>query len=148
MVILILIFKGFLAALLGTIVMTVGQEIEMRMSGRSISHTPAIAVFKILKFNFNKLSKLEKGIASYTAHFAYGTAFGLVIAILYLIGFKSFSAIGVVYFLVVWIQGLIVVPFLGIVGPPWTWGSETLITEFVHKAIYAVATTAIFLSLL
>lgn len=148
MTIVLLIFKGFLAAFLGTAVMTVGQEIEIRMSRRSISHVPAVAICKIFKFNFDKLSKIEKTIASYTVHFAYGTAFGLLLTLLYLIGFRSFGAIGIIYFLVVWIQGLIVVPLLGVCGPPWTWGSEVLITEFVHKAIYAVTTTAIFLSLL
>jgi|TARA_Y100000310_G_scaffold63585_1_gene59063 hypothetical protein len=140
----VLLFISFAAAFLGTVVMTVGQEVEMRISRRPISYTPAIAVFKIFRLNFEQLSQWMKIAASYTVHFAYGTAWGFPLAFFYLFDFIEFTPVLVSYFLIIWIQGLVVVPLLGIAGPPWTWGFKAILTEMVHKAVLAVSTVLIF----
>ena len=142
-----LLILSFTAAFFGTLIMTIGQEIEIRIKKRPISYTPAIAVFKILRLDFNRLSKWMKVLLSYVVHFGYGTMLGFPLAFFEYFGFMDVYVVLLVYFLIVWIQGLIVVPLLGIAGPPWTWGVNAILTEMLHKAVYAIATLIIFTSL-
>ena len=130
---------SFIAGFLGTVVMTVGQEIQIRITKRPISYTPALAFFKIFRLDFDALSSRAKGVASYAVHFVYGTVWGFPLAILYLTGFTDFIPTLIAYFLVVWIQGLITVWLLRIAGPPWTWGLRANLMEFFFKALYAPA---------
>ena len=142
--IVILFVFSFIAAFFGTVVMTVGQEIELRINKRPISHTPALAVFKILRLDFERLSEKMKIILSYLVHFGYGTFFGFPLALLYLFGVTGFWVVTISYFFIVWIQGLIVIPLLGIAPPPWHWGAKAILTEMGHKAVYAFAATYTF----
>ena len=143
-----LLITSFIAAFLGTLVMTVSQEIEIRINKRPISYTPALAVFKILHINFHILSQRAEIFWSYAVHFLYGTFWGFPLAFFYLYDFINFIPVVVTFFLIVLLQGWIVLPFLGIVGPPWTWGTKAILTEVFHKSVYALATVAFFLFLL
>ena len=115
-----LLALSFLAAFLGTIVMSVGQEIELRINKRPVSYTPAIAVFNLLRLDFERLSKRIKAFVSYLVHFGYGTFWGFPLALLYLFGVTGFWTVTISYFFIIWIQGLIVVPLLGSTGLPWS----------------------------
>lgn len=146
---LILLFGTSLAAgFLGTVVMTIGQEIQIRVTKRPISYTPAIAFFKIFRLDFDALSSRVKGVASYAVHFVYGTAWGFPLALLYLAGFTDFIPTLIVYFLIVWVQGLTVVWLLRIAGPPWKWGLKANLMEFFFKALYATAGLSFFMILM
>lgn len=142
-VITILIFS-FFAGFLGTIVMTFGQEIEIRINKRPISYSPAIAVFKILHLDFDALSLKTKVVLSYLVHFAYGTFWGFPLTVFYFLEITNFFIIVPIYFFIVLTQGWIVLPLLGIVGPPWAWGWKSVVTEMIHKVVFSVATTLIF----
>jgi len=139
---------SFIAGFLGTVVMTAGQEIQIRITKRPISYTPAIAFFKIFRLDFDALGNRAKGVASYAVHFAYGTAWGFPLALLYLAGFTDFIPTLIAYFLIVWIQGLVIVPLLGIAGPPWTWGLKANLFEVFFKALYTTAGLIFFMILL
>ena len=87
----ILLVPSLIAAFLGTLFMTLSQEIEIRINERPISHTPAMAAFKVLHLNFDSLGEREKNIASYVVHFVYGTLWGFPIALLFYIGITTFE---------------------------------------------------------
>ena len=139
---------SFIAGFLGTVVMTVGQEIQIRITKRPISYTPAIAFFKVFRLDFDALGNRAKGVASYAVHFAYGTFWGFPLALFYLAGFIDFIPMLIVYFLIVWIQGFITISLLRIAGPPWTWGLKKNLIEFFFKALYTTASLSFFLILL
>ena len=146
---LVLLFgTSLVAGFLGTVVMTVGQEIQIRIAKRPISYTPALAFFKIFRLDFDALNSRAKGVASYAVHFVYGTVWGFPLAILYLVGFTDFISTLIVYFLIVWIQGFITVWLFRIAGPPWTWGLRANLMEFFFKALYATAGLSSFMILL
>lgn len=138
---------SFIAAFLGTVAMTVGQEIELRFNKRPISYTPAIAVFNILHLDFERLTERTKAFMSYFVHFGYGTFLGFPLALFYLFGVIGFWTVTISYFFIVWIQGLIIVSLLGVAPPPWSWGAKAILTEMTHKAVYAFAATAVFFAL-
>ena len=143
-----LLILSFVAAFGGTLTMTLSQEIEMRINRRPVSFTPALAVFKILRLNFDVLSSRMKTFWSYTVHFVYGTFLGFPLALLYFFNVTNFVSVLVIYFLIIWIQGLIIIPLLGIAGPPWTWGVQPILTEIFHKTVYAFSTVIFFIFLM
>lgn len=147
MQIVILFALSFVAAFLGTVVMTVSQLVEIRITKRPSSHTPAIAAFKILRLNFGVLTEKQKAIATYIVHFSYGIFWGFPLALFYLFGVIGFWTVTISYFFIVWIQGLIIVSLLGVAPPPWSWGAKAILTEMTHKAVYAFAATAVFFAL-
>ena len=144
----ILIIPSLIAAFFGTIAMTLSQEIEMRINNRPISHSPAIAAFKVLHLNFDALSARLKNIASYVVHFSYGTLWGFPIALFFLFGVTTFWKLFILQYVVVLLQGWIVIPLLGIAGPPWTWGWKPVLTEMFHKIIYTFVTVFFFFMIL
>lgn len=144
MIILSVFTVSFFSALLGTMIMTAGHEIEMSISRRPISHTPAVAVFKILKLDFSKLNVQMKDIASYTVHFAYGTFWGFPLAIFYFLDFTAYLPVLIIYFLIILIQGFSIMYYLGIAKWPWTWERKQIVIEIIHKAAYSIATVTIF----
>jgi hypothetical protein len=140
-----LFIASFAAGFIGSLFMTVSQEIDLRfINKRPISFSPVLALFKIFKLDFEVLSKKEKIIASYVVHFIYGTVWGFPLAIFYFFGYKDLIVIGIFYFLIVLIQGWIVIWALGISGPPWTWGYKAVFSEIIHKIIYTISVIASF----
>ena len=144
MVMIPLLLLSFAAAFFGTVAMTVSQEIEIRINKRPISYTPALAVFRILHLDFDRLSTRMKGVASYAVHFAYGTVWGFPLAFM---NFASIWLTILTFWIIVVIQGWIILPILGIAGPFWTWGLKAVITEMIHKFIYAVTTVLFFVGI-
>ena len=140
----LIVLISFVAAFAGTVAMTLSQEIEIRITRRKISYTPAIAVFKILHLDFEKLSNTAKGVFSYLVHFGYGTIWGFPLALFYMFNFVSFIPVLIAYFFIVWIQGIVVIPLFGIAGPFWTWGRRAILTEVFHKIIYSAVTVVLF----
>ena len=135
-------FTGLLAlsigaGFVGTAAMTISQEVELRfISKRPISFSPAIALFKLLKLDFEKLSQRAKVFSSYAVHFTYGTTWGFPLALFYFFNYTGIIAVGISYLLIVLIQGWITVWLLGIAGPPWTWGGKAVLFEIIHKTVY------------
>lgn len=147
MEIITLIILGLIASFAGTVVMTISQEIEIKIRKRPISYTPAIAVFNILRIDFEPVPIKMKGVLSYLVHFGYGTFWGFLPSLLYLFDVTKFSYLFITFFMVVWIQGLVVIPLLKIAGPPWTWGIKSIAIEIFHKFIYSFGTIYTFLFL-
>lgn len=135
---------SFISAFAGTVAMTLSQEVEIRLTHRKISYTPAIAMFKILHLDFEKLHKTTKDFLSYVVHFGYGTVWGFPLALFYIFDFLNFVPVLIAYFFIVWIQGLIVIPLLGVSGPFWTWEKRAIATEIFHKIIYSAVTVVLF----
>lgn len=142
-----LFLASFAAGFLGTIVMTIGQEIHIRITGRPVSYTPALAFFRLFRLDFNILSRRAKDVTNYAVHFFYGTVWGFPLAFLHLAQFTDFIQILAVYFLIVWIQGLVVVSTLGGASLPWTWGLKENLTKFFFNALYATASLSFFVML-
>jgi len=139
---------GFGAAFLGTVAMTISQEIEIYVNKRPISYSPAIAVFKILRLNFDNVSLKMKGVYSYLVHFIYGTFFGFLLPILLLLNVTNVVIAVILFYVIIVLQGWIVIPLVGAGGPVWTWGWKAVSTEAFHKGVYTLATFYFFTLLL
>lgn len=130
---------AIVAGFLGTVVMTIGQFIEITITHRDSSFTPAIIFSRIFRLDFNKLSQRQKGLLNYVSHFGYGAFLGIFFPLFaFVISNKFFLFLG--YALFIWIQGLITVNTFGGVEPFWRWGGKWIFIDAFHHAILAVST--------
>ena len=127
------------AGFLGTIIMTISQFIEIAITRRASSFTPAIISSRIFRFDFNKLNQRQKVLLNYITHFGFGTFLGIFFPLFaFLISSKFFLFLG--YGLFIWIQGLVTVSTLGGVEPFWRWGRKWIFIDAFHHTVLAVFT--------
>ncbi|HEC30669.1 MAG TPA: hypothetical protein ENI66_01490 [Candidatus Yonathbacteria bacterium] len=142
-----IVFITLTAGFLGTIVMTLGQVFEMRITGRSISFSPAIGFSKVFGINFDVLTERNKTTLNYIAHFLYGTVWAIPFTLLLLAGFTNYLSMLLMYFIVVWAQGMVVLPLFGATPPPWKWGIKSLSKDGMHHFIYALTTSVLLIKI-
>ncbi len=142
-VVLITLVAGFL----GTTIMTFGQIFEMRITGRASSFSPGIVFSKVFGINFGALTEKNKKVLNYIAHFLYGTVWTIPFMFLLLYGLTNYLSMLLMYFLIVWTQGMVVVSLFGIGPPPWKWGIKSLSRDGMHHFIYAVATSILLIKI-
>ncbi|MFW5813779.1 MAG: hypothetical protein ACOCXC_05555, partial [Fibrobacterota bacterium] len=111
--------KGLFCGLAATAVMTLAQQIEMKITGRSGSDTPARAGATVLGVTPD--SEEKKGRFNYMVHFFYGTVWGVAQGVLSLFGFTRTVA-ALFHFISMWVTGMIILPLLKASSPPWKWG--------------------------
>src|SRR5690554_5822527 len=111
--------KGLFAGLVGTVAMTVGQTIEMKLTGREASTTPAEGVEKALPIKAPE-EKEEKLKLAQLSHVAYGTCWGVPLALLHKTGLPvpaaTFGQFGAV-----WGTAMIMLPKMNLAPPVREW---------------------------
>lgn len=127
---------GLLSGLAGTAAMTATQQLEMRLTGREPSATPAEAVCKLLGFETSTREQ-EQRLAQ-EAHWTYGTAWGL--------GQSAVSGMrepvaSLVYFFAVWGVGAALLSATNLAPPPTQWSRKSLLTDAGHHVVYVAAST-------
>ena len=143
-----MLINALIAGFLGTVVMTFSQLIDMFITKRKGSNSPAIAFSKVFRINFDKLSDKYKTILTYFVHFSYGTVWALAVYVLYLLGIQNTIYLIVIYFLITTIQGWIVIPLLDIGPNFWKWGIHSILSDAFHHLVLAISTVLIFMALI
>lgn len=131
--------RGLVAGLAGTAVMTVIQMIEMKLAGNTPSETPAKAAEKVLDIE-SRSPRAEQRL-SQLMHFAYGTGWGAVRAVLPRVTGRFATQS---HLLIVWGTGLTMLPVLGLSPPVLQWSNAQIRRDFVHHAVYAYATGLVY----
>ncbi|HEY3779290.1 MAG TPA: hypothetical protein VGL35_14660 [Rhizomicrobium sp.] len=125
---------GLAAGVAGTAAMSASQTAEMALSGRRPSTTPAEAACVLL--GIETRTDAQKQRFATQAHWGYGTIWGLGQLALRQIREPLRSA---VYFLTVWSAGAALLTGLKLSPPPTEWSKHSLLADWMHHAIYAVA---------
>lgn len=133
----IAIIKGLFAGLIGTIVMTLSQMLEMKLTGREPSTVPGQVGSKLLSLSPN--NEHEMTSLSNKVHWAHGIALGAVFGLISLAKVTGVAAIAI-FFALLWIGDALLYAVLGIAPLPWHWKANELITDLFHKGVYAIAT--------
>ena len=131
--------KGAAAGLIGTAVMTAAQAVEMRLTGRTPSLVPGHVASKLLRLkpeDEEALSRISMGM-----HWAHGMTMGTVRALIGRSGLQGGRA-AAAHFALMWSGDVMLYKALGIAPWPWEWSREELTPDVLHKATYAVATSA------
>jgi hypothetical protein len=136
-----LIGKGLLAGLVGTAAITVSQVMEMELSGREPSTTPAEAVEKVL--GIKAIDDDHKAKLAQLVHWGYGTSWGLFRSALEVLGLQGFGA-SVIHWLAIWGAALVMLPGLEVAPPAREWPVKMHVTGGVGHLIYAEAAGLIY----
>jgi hypothetical protein len=129
--------KGLFAGVVGTAAMTVSSTLEMKLSGRDASQTPAEAAEEVLKVQPE--DEGSEARFSNLVHWGYGTAWGGVRGFLSSAGLSGPMATAA-HLALVWGSEQVVLPTLDVSAPVFKYGSKATATDLLHHVVYATAT--------
>lgn len=132
---------GAVAGFAGTVVMTLAQMIEMKLTQREPSDVPAEAVEKTLGIELREGA--QKARVANATHFVYGTAWGEARGLLSLIGLRGAPAT-LLHLGLVWGTALRMLPALELAPPVREWGKKAIAQDLLLHAVYAVAVGGVF----
>lgn len=132
---------GAIAGLAGTVVMTLAQMIEMKLTQREPSKVPAEAIEKTLHIELR--DEAQKARVTNVVHFAYGTAWGEVRGLLSLVGLRGTPAT-LLHLGLVWGTALRMLPALDLAPPAREWGKKAIAQDLLLHAVYAAAVGGVF----
>ena len=117
--------------------MTVSSTLEMKLSGRAASETPAQAAEAVL----NVEPKDEDSTARFSnlVHWGYGTGWGGVRGLLASAGLSGPLATAA-HLGLVWGAEQVVLPALDVSAPVFKYGGKATATDLLHHVVYATAT--------
>jgi len=128
---------GLLAGTMGTILLTLSETIEMKLTGRPASMVPGQVGFRVAKRQPTNQHDLKK--VSTLVHWSHGIFLGAVFGLLSLFS-ASLAVTIAIFFGIVWVGDVTLYKILGIAQWPWKWSGSDLATDLFNKGIYAVAT--------
>jgi hypothetical protein len=129
--------KGLFAGLAGTAAMTVSSTLEMKLSGRDASQTPAEAAEAVL--NVEPKDEESEARFSNLVHWGYGTGWGAVRGLLASAGLSGPAATAA-HLGLVWGAEQVVLPALNVSAPVFKYGGKATATDLLHHVVYASAT--------
>ena len=132
---------GLMAGLAGTLAITISQMIEMKVTGREASDTPANAVREVLDIKPITESKTKE--VSNKIHWVYGTSLGLIRGALSLAGLKGVSATAI-HYAAIWGGELLMLPALRVAPPVTKEKPKAIATDGFHHLVYAIAAGVVF----
>ena len=132
---------GLMAGLAGTIAMTISQMIEMKITGRKSSDTPANAVREV--FDIKPVTEGKSKEVSNKVHWVYGTSLGLVRGTLSLFGLKGLIATSI-HFITAWGAELLMLPALRVAPPVTKEKPKEILTDAGHHIVYAITAGIVF----
>ncbi len=132
---------GLIAGLAGTIVMTICQKIDMKITGRKASHTPVNAVRETL--DIKPVSESKTNEVSNKIHWVYGTSLGIARGMISLFGLKGLAA-NSAFFATVWGNELFMLPYLRVAPPVTKETVETIGKDALFHLVYAFSAGLVF----
>ena len=129
--------KGLFAGLAGTVAMTASSTLEMKLSGRGESTTPAQAAEAVLDVEPKDEDSESK--FSNLVHWGYGTGWGSVQGLLASAGISG-PAATVAHLVLVWGSEQVILPTLNVSAPVFKYGGKATATDLLHHTVYAAAT--------
>ncbi|MDB5098931.1 MAG: hypothetical protein JWM80_3352 [Cyanobacteria bacterium RYN_339] len=128
---------GMIAGLVGTLAMTAGQQLEMRLRKRKPSSAPAEAVERI--FEVQAKNELAEYRLATAAHLGYGTTWGAFRGLVDQVGLRGAPA-SLLHAVVLQGAAMWMMPALKVAPPVKEWGAKEIAIEGVHHLVYATAT--------
>ena len=113
------------------------STLEMKLSGRDASQTPAEAAEEVLKVQPE--DEGSEARFSNLVHWGYGTAWGGVRGFLSSAGLSGPMATAA-HLALVWGSEQVVLPTLDVSAPVFKYGSKATATDLLHHVVYATAT--------
>jgi hypothetical protein len=137
--------RGLAAGAIGTIALTVAENVEMRLTGRPASTMPGQVAAKLSGRDPDEephvVQRLNAGM-----HWVHGIAMGAARGLMDVAGLRPLAA-SAVFFGVVWGGDAALYRALGLAPEPWRWQRRELLTDLYGKGVLAFATSGAYIAL-
>ena len=133
------LWQGAVAGLAGVAVMTVGEKLEQRLTGRPDSFVPARVLARLLHL---PASGEQSRPLNWAMHVGQAALVGVVRGVMAQAGLRGPWASGM-FTVVRLTSDQILENATGVGAPPWTWPRSEVAVDVLHKAVYAYATGAV-----
>jgi hypothetical protein len=131
------LWQGLVAGAAGTAVMTVGEKLEQRVTGRPSSFVPARVLARIA--GLPEETGKQPAALNWAMHYGQGALAGVLRSLMAQVGLRG--PVASAKFTVVRLTNdQILENATGVGAPPQTWPRKELVVDVVHKAVYAFAT--------
>jgi hypothetical protein len=134
------VWQGLVAGTAGTLVMTLGEKAEQRLTGRPDSHVPARTLERLTGAR-ERAGRQPAGV-NRAMHLGQGALLGVLRSVMAQAGLRgpwSSAQFAVVRLT----NDQILENATGAGAPPQTWPRAELAVDLLHKAVYAFATGAV-----
>ena len=131
------VWQGVVAGAVGAAVMTAGEKVEQRITGRPSSHVPARTLARLTGVP-DRTAERSTAL-NWTMHYGQAMALGPLRSLMAHVGLRgplSSSKFAVVRLT----NDQILENATGVGAPPQTWPRAVLVVDVLHKAVYAFAT--------
>ena len=135
------IIKGLLAGFFATIIMTLSQTFEIKLTGRQPSTVPGQVASRLFRLSPKREDEMAR--LSSAVHWMHGIALGAVFGLIMLTGVSVVTATAI-FFVLFWSGDVLLYKALGIAPFPWHWRTNELLTDVFHKGLYAITTGIIY----
>jgi hypothetical protein len=130
-------WKGMLAGAGGVTVMTIGEKVEQRLTGRPDSYMPAHTLERLLGLPARRDS--ERRALNFAMHAGQGILLGAWRGIMAEGGLRGPGA-SAMFTVVRLANDQTLENITGQGAPPWTWPRRELVVDVLHKGVYAFTT--------
>ena len=131
------IVDGAVAGLAGVAVMTVGEKLEQRLTGRPDSHVPARTMQRLL--GLPEGPGRQSWTMNLTMHVGQAVLLGPLRGVMATAGLRGPWA-SAMFWAVRMTNDQTLENATGSGAPPWTWPRDELAVDLFHKAVYALTT--------
>ncbi|MFE6992515.1 hypothetical protein, partial [Streptomyces pharetrae] len=134
------VWQGLIAGTAGVAVMTLGEKVEQRLTGRPDSHVPARTLERLA--GLPERPGRQPVPVNWVMHVGQGALLGVLRSVMAQAGLRG--ALASAQFAVVRLTNdQILENATGVGAPPPTWPRAELAVDLLHKAVYAFATGAV-----
>jgi hypothetical protein len=133
------ITKGLIGGAIGTAAMTIGENLEQRVTGRADSYVPARTAGRLFRLREPDTEPLRRNLAM---HWGTGIVGGAARALFSDRGFRGFPA-SATHLALRMTTDQMLENVAGVSSPPWTWPKFEVTIDLLHKAAYSLVTGAI-----
>ncbi len=132
--------RGMLAGAVGTAAMTLSERLEMTLTGRDSSTVPGQVGAALLP-NSDADAAGDVARLNGPVHWLHGIGMGAIRGVLDVAGMQGPPA-SAVHFALLWAGDAALYRTLGIADVPWRWDAQELVSDMLHKGVYAAVTGA------
>ncbi|MBE1579545.1 hypothetical protein SAMN05216266_1495 [Amycolatopsis marina] len=131
------LWQGLVAGAAGVVVMTLGEKVEQRLTGRPDSHVPARVLQRLT--GMRERPRRQPVPVNWAMHVGQGVLLGVLRSVMAHAGLRgpwSSAKFAVVRLT----NDQILENATGVGAPPPSWPRQELVVDLVHKTVYAFAT--------
>ena len=134
--------RGMAAGAVGTVALTVAEQLDMKVTGRKSSAVPGQVGAHLLPGK-DPHSAVDVASLNTSVHWVHGISMGALRGVLDAAGVRGSTATAA-HFALLWGGDAALYKALSIAEAPWKWSGSELASDVISKGVYAVVTGVIY----